>query len=98
MTVLRTNILEPAPVETHEVPETLRVFVPRMLDEGRETGGQRIVQLFFAPSAERACDEQRTGVVVHAIAMGPVRHAVYGVLEKTGVVAHRQEMSCPQVR
>src|SRR5580698_9612978 len=69
-----------------------------MLDEGGKTSGQGIAERLFAGSGESARDEQRARVVVHAIAMGSVRYAVHGMLEKAGVVAHGQKVLGPQVR
>src|ERR1700722_5530765 len=63
-----------------------------MLDEGGKTGGQRIAERLFAGSGESARYEQRARVVVHAIAMGSVRDAVHGMLEKAGIVAHGQKV------
>ena len=70
----------------------LRLRIPGVLDEGREAGGQRFGQRLLAGRVERAGQQQRAGVVVDAIAMGPIRNGVDGVLEQAGVVAHGQKM------
>ena len=47
---------------------------------------------FFARRVQRAGDQQRPRIVVHAIAVRPVRHAVDGVLEQPDIVAHGEEV------
>ncbi len=64
-----------------------------MLDEGGKPRRQDFRQPLFAGVVERAGQEQRAGVVVDAIAVGAIRHAVNGMLKQSGVVAHRQEMA-----
>ena len=63
-----------------------------MLDEGGKPRRQDFRQALFARIVECAGDEQRTGIVVDAVAVGTVGHAVNGVLKQSGIVAHRQEM------
>src|SRR3984885_1720734 len=62
---------------------------------------KRLVSVSLSASspgaAERRSHKQRARVVVHAIAMASVRHAIHGMLEKAGIVAHRQKVLGPQV-
>ena len=63
-----------------------------MLDEGGKPRRQDFRQPLFAGVVEGAGHQQRAGVVVDAIAVGAVRHAMNGMLKQSGIVAHRQEM------
>ena len=92
MAVFRPGILQPAAIKSHEVPKPPGIGIPGMLDERGEPGRQHFRQTLLAGIVERARQQQRAGIVVDAIAMGAVRHAVHGMLKKAGVVAHRQEM------
>jgi len=64
-----------------------------MLHECRKTGGQDLRQPLFARIVEGAGQQQRAGVVVDAITMRAIGHRMYGMLEQSGVIAHRQEMT-----
>ena len=96
--VLRAPVFEPAPIEAHEVAKPLRVRIPRMLDECGEPGRQRFGQALLARLVERAGHQQRAGIVVDAIAMRAIRHAMDRVLKQPGVVAHGQKMPDAHLR
>ena len=90
--VFRPPILKPAAVKAHEIAKSLRVGIPSVLDKRGKPRRQHLRQSMFAGDVERARQQQRAGIIVDAIAMGAIRHAVNGMLEQSGIVAHRQEM------
>ena len=63
-----------------------------MLHECREAA-VRARQWLFARRVERAGQQQGARIVVDTIAMRPVGHRMDGMLEQSGVIAHRQEMA-----
>ena len=63
-----------------------------MLYESCKAGRQNFRQALFAGVIEGAGQQQRTGVVIDAIAVRAIGHRVHGVLEQAGIIAHRQEM------
>ena len=69
-----------------------------MLDESGQPGGQRFGQALLAWVIERARQQQRPRVVIDAIAMVPVRHAMDRMLEQPGIVAHGQKMADAHLR
>ena len=92
MTVLGALFLEPGSVEGHEVAKSSEVGIPRVLHKSGKAGRQQFRQRPLTRPIEGAGQQQRARIVVHAIAVQPIRHRVHGVLKQAGIVAHRQKM------
>src|SRR5690349_13810471 len=92
MAVLRADLFEPTPVEPHEIAKSLSISIPRMLDESCEADAERFGHPVFAGHAERAGQQQGASIVVDAIAVQTIRHAMDGMLEQPRVVAHELQM------
>jgi len=60
-----------------------------MLYEGRKSGRQDIRQRPLARTIESAGQEQRSRVVIDAIAVRAIGHRMYRMLEQADIVAHR---------
>ena len=63
-----------------------------MLDEGGKPRRHGLGQALLAGVAEGTGEEQRTGVVVDAVAMRAIGHGMDGVLKQAGIVAHAMEV------
>ena len=92
MAILRSRVFKPGPIKAHEIAKALGVGIPGVLDEGGEAGRQYLRQALLAGVVERARQQQRAGIVIDAIAVRTIRHAMNGVLKQAGIVAHRQEV------
>src|SRR3546814_17525083 len=88
-------LLAPQAVEPHEVAEALRLAVPGILDKAGIGGGKRICFRRHL-AAYLVHQDQRARIVVHAIAMVTVRHAIQAVLQYAAAVA--QATDGPQIR
>ncbi|MCY1174592.1 hypothetical protein D9M73_147990 [compost metagenome] len=73
--VLRPEILAPGAIEIHEVAETPRLGIPRILQE-RRIDRHPLVALAFVHRRHLADQHQRAGVVVDTIAMAAVGHRI----------------------
>src|SRR5579872_5970055 len=98
MAVFRAALFQPDTAKAHEIAEAPRCRIPGMLDEGDEPRRQHFAKRLFAGGIEGAGQQKRASIVVYAIAVRPVRNGMYGVLEKTGIVTHRQQMADLHVR
>src|SRR5579859_525590 len=88
MAILRASVFEPATLETQEVAKPPGNRVPGILDKGGKNRRERLVQALLAECVQGACQQQSTCIVINAVAVGPVRHAVNRMLEKARVIAH----------
>ena len=69
-----------------------------MLDKSGQAGCQCFRQARLAWVIERASQQQRPGIVIDAIAMVTVGHAMDRMLEEPGIVAHGQKMAEAHLR
>ncbi len=83
--VVRSAILQPAPIISHEIPKAVHVLVPAMLDEGRVA---MLKQPRFGIAATKDGHHQRPGIVVDAIAMVAVGDRIDRVLHDSDGIAH----------
>ena len=86
-------VLEPAPVVGHEVAEPASLIIEGMAQKTQVHGGkvaQRGIQRLEALCHDG--DNQRTGIVVHAIAVRPVWNRVPGVLKNARSIGHPAHM------
>ena len=60
--------------------------------KGGKDAGQRLVQALLAEGVQGASQQQRPRIVVNAVTVGPVRHAVDRMLKQTRIVTHREKM------
>ncbi len=83
--------LEPVPRVGQEVPEAPDVAVEGVTDEGEVARRERADhgRVFAAGVLEKRHQQQRSRVVVEAIAVVVARNAEDGVLQHAGVVGHR---------
>ena|SRR3970040_1514181 len=93
MTILRALGLKPVSVETHEVAKPLRIGIPGILDEGSQPARQCFGQTLLTWCVERTRQEQGAGIVIDTITVGAIGHRMDCMLEKAGVVTHRQKVS-----
>src|SRR4029078_6489209 len=70
MAVFRAGLLQPLPVIAHEIPEPMRVRVPRVLNECcKRRRAYFRQQLHVSRLCKRAREQQGTSVVIDTIAM-----------------------------
>ena len=98
VTVFGATVFKPGPVEAHEVAKPPGVGIPGMLHERRKAGRQDFRQGLFARIVEGAGQQQRTSIVVDAIAVRTIGNRLHRMLKQAGIVAHRQEMADLHVR
>ena len=98
MAILRPLLLEPAPIERHEVAEAPAVAVEGVLHERGIGRRHRLRQPIGLVEVERARQQQASRIVVDAIAMRPVGYRMDGMLVKPGIVGHHPEVSQLQGR
>ena len=93
MTVLRSLLVQPAPVKAQVVVEAIRFEIERVMEERGGGGGQCPHGLrILAQFTEQDGENEGPGVVVGAVAFGKIRNAEDGVLEDSGGVGHPRQM------
>src|SRR5579859_5566970 len=93
MTVFRATLFLPDTAKAHEVPEPAGRRIPGVLDIGSYTRCQWIKKGFLAGCIESAGQQKRPRIIIDAIAVRAVRNGMDCVLEKSGIVTHRQKMT-----
>ena len=99
LAIFRADILQPAPVEAHEVAEAAELAVEGVVQERRVGGGVRAKLRRAVPQLlQHQRQHQRAGVVVRAIAFGKIWHGEARVLEDARRIAHAKQMIQLQLR
>ena len=99
MAVVGADFLEPAAIEPQEIAKPAAAAVECIVQE-RRVGRRQAVDLggALAELFELDGQEQRTGVVVGAVALGEVGDRRVGVLEHAGRVGHSHQVVQPPAR
>src|SRR5437667_2518309 len=99
VTVLRSLIVEPAPVKTHVVVETLRLDIECVVKK-RGAGCGECPRAFRVPSqlTKQHREDECARVIIGAIAFGKIGDTEDSVLEHSRRVGHAGEMTQLQLR